>query len=893
MNHDDFSAKILGAARDGALVLTATRRLARHLLDLYRQERVTRGRTAWLSPAIMSSQDWVNRQLVLLGDDWRVLTPAASRRLWEETIENDARSAGLDLLQVAASASRAEEAHQLLLDYRGNCGNYLLSEDHQAFLRWRQGYLKRLHERGWLDGAASTDRVLAALATGQLPPPPFLLLVGFDELPPGMSRLATLVADSNRVEILPPPRAPIAQSGSCACDDAAAEVRTAARWVRHLLGQGECRIGVVAPDLSNYRDLIDQIFLEELDPLGLLALDDMEGRFGLSLGVPLGQQGPVMAALQLLSCDREPECGQLGVLLRTPYLGGGVREEAARSRFDVALRRLRRERVPLQGLLAATGSPWALPPGFARILRELLRFSALGRKETPAFWVQHFRSVLNNVGWPGDRPLDSRDFQVVKAWEEKLLPRFASLDGICRPLDRQEAVGLLRRLALEEEFQLEMPNPGIQVCGVLEAGGLSFDHLWILGLHENAWPPPPRPNPFLPRRLQIDLGMPHADAGREAGYARMVLQRLLATAPRVVCSYPQQEAGCPLRPSPLLAGILPVAPELAPTVAPAPCLERQGAALQGCTDPGGPALPAGSELPGGTAVLRDQALCPFRGFARHRLGARALETPVTGIDPATRGTLVHTCLELLWGRVSGHAQLRLWSEEERHLQVAASVDEALARHFEHPLRVLAPAQLTIERERLTNLVNEWLTAIEFERPAAAVASFVEEEQQAEFGGLSIGTKIDRRDILADGRSLILDYKTGKVDLDDLLGERLLEPQLPIYAVGQNVDQLAGIAIGQVRRGECLLKGVAREGEIFAGIRPFAESREAGRHGLGSWAELLGRWRLRLDELGRQVLAGAAAVDPVSDKKACRYCDLQGFCRIGDRPDGSAGEKDLP
>lgn len=892
MNHDDFSSRILGAARDGTLVLTATRRLARQLLEQDRLERATRGMTAWHLPAIMSSQDWVNRQLVLLGEDWRILTPAASRRLWEETIENDARSAGLDLLQVAASASRAEEAHQLLIDYRGSCGDYLLSDDHQAFLRWQQGYLQRLREGGWEDGASCTDRVLAALATDQLSPPPFLLLAGFDELPPGMGRLAAVVADSSRVEILPPPRAPIAQAGCCACDDAAAEVRTAARWVRHLLGQGQRRIGVVAPDLAGYRDLVGQIFREELDPLGLIALDDLEGRFGLSLGVPLGLQGPVMAALQLLCCEKEPDCGQLGVLLRTPYLAGGTREEAARSRFDVALRRLRRERISLQGLLAATGSQWALPPGFAAILSELHHFLTLGRKETPAFWVHHFRRVLTGVGWPGDRPLDSRDFQVVKAWEEKLLPRFGSLDGVCRPLDRQEAAGLLRRLALEEEFQPEMPDPGIQVCGILEAGGLFFDHLWILGLHENAWPPPPRPNPFLPRRLQVDLGMPHADAGREAGYARILLQRLLATAPRVVCSYPQQEAGCPLRPSPLLADILPVAPELAPSVAPAACLERQAAALECCTDPGGPALPAGSELPGGTAVLRDQALCPFRGFARHRLGARALETPVTGLDPATRGTLVHTCLELFWTRVTGHAQLHRWSEEERRLQVAASVDEALVRHFDHPLRAIAPAQLTIERERLTSLVNEWLTAVELERPAGAVASFVEEEERAEFGGLSIGTKIDRRDILADGRSLILDYKTGKVDLDDLLGERLLEPQLPIYAVGQDVDQLAGVAIGQVRRGECALKGVAREGDVFAGIGPFEETREAGRHALGSWGELLGRWRKRLDDLGRQVLAGAAAVDPVSDRKACRYCDLKGFCRIGDRTDGNGGREEL-
>jgi len=43
-------------------------------------------------------------------------------------------------------------------------------------------------------------------------------------------------------------------------------------------------------------------------------------------------------------------------------------------------------------------------------------------------------------------------------------------------------------------------------------------------------------------------------------------------------------------------------------------------------------------------MVKDQAACPFRAFAAHRLGAEGLQFPHTGLDALERGTLVHRVL---------------------------------------------------------------------------------------------------------------------------------------------------------------------------------------------------------------------------------------------------------
>jgi hypothetical protein len=171
--------------------------------------------------------------------------------------------------------------------------------------------------------------------------------------------------------------------------------------------------------------------------------------------------------------------------------------------------------------------------------------------------------------------------------------------------------------------------------------------------------------------------MPHADPAREAAFASRVMARLHAAAPTVIFSHPLQQEGCALRPSPLLAGLPLAAVPLAPSHAPQQAFANLGVVVETLADCRGPALDAGEVARGGTAILKDQALCPFRAFAHHRLGASALEAPAPGIDPAARGTLVHTVLEKFWAMTGSHAALCALTEEDCRERVQECVHDQL------------------------------------------------------------------------------------------------------------------------------------------------------------------------------------------------------------------------
>ena len=76
----------------------------------------------------------------------------------------------------------------------------------------------------------------------------------------------------------------------------------------------------------------------------------------------------------------------------------------------------------------------------------------------------------------------------------RALPR-----SICTapPMNLAQVTDWLRRQAAEYRFQVEDEGAPVQVMGMLEAAGLRFDHLWIMGLDDEALPAPANPNPFL------------------------------------------------------------------------------------------------------------------------------------------------------------------------------------------------------------------------------------------------------------------------------------------------------------------------------------------------------------------------------------------------------------
>ena len=248
-------------------------------------------------------------------------------------------------------------------------------------------------------------------------------------------------------------------------------------------------------------------------------------------------------------------------------------------------------------------------------------------------------------------------------------------------------------------------RPAIQVLGVLESAGLSFDGLWVMGLNDDQWPPAPRPNPLLPAEMLRAVGASHASAEVELDFARRVHARLAQAAPEIHFSYAQADGNRLLRPSPLLAQwphALADAPPLATVLR---CLAAEaGEAIERIEDASAPPVASGEKVPGGSWLLRAQAICPAWAYYQFRLGGEAMDEAVEGLDPAARGTLVHEALEAFWSEVRSSEALAALSDAARQDAIADAVRRAV-QHFEVERRMTLPSRF---RELETALLHKLL-----------------------------------------------------------------------------------------------------------------------------------------------------------------------------------------
>ncbi|HET6719438.1 MAG TPA: PD-(D/E)XK nuclease family protein, partial [Rhodocyclaceae bacterium] len=667
------------------------------------------------------------------------------------------------------------------------------------------------------------------------------------------------------------------------------EYRALAEWLRSkLTADPTARLGVVVPDLAGARALLTRRLDEVIAPEAFAAQHAQSvRRYNLSLGNPLNNLPLVEVALNLLRLAtqaRRVEQSMLGSLLLAPYWSAEQGEAEARALLDAESRKRLPAVLSLDRWLqfAATRRAKGLPIGRTLHHLEGLRKAATvgGKgKRLPGAWADQFRALLRIAGWPGERALASHDFQAREAFFA-VLDGLADFDAIVGEQSIGEALSLLNDACAEVLFQPKTEGaPPVQVLGLLEAAGESFDALWVSGMLAHAWPPPARPNPLLPAALQRAVGTPNASPEVQLVFASGVHQRFLQAAPEVVFSWPRMDGEHELQPSPLLAGMPPAGREW---IVPVASLEvrRQAAAgsLEWLVDARAPAVAAledARHLKGGTALLKAQAICPASAFYQFRLGAGALEAPVDGLDPRARGSLLHLVFEHFWrGRAA--AELREMSDDLRRAAIDAAVEAGLAE-FEQgsdggsgngPL----PARFRgIEAARLRRLLGAWLN-VELSRDEDFRVIACEEKHQLCLDGIEATVIIDRIDELVGtagrdefpgaGKRLVIDYKTGaRVDARSWAAVRITEPQLPIYAAfAVNPHPLAGTAFAQVRSDKMGFVGITETAGVLPKVKSLAESRRRFPESVfADWTSLITHWRQSLLAIAGEIRAGDARV----------------------------------
>ncbi len=843
--------RLAGGHAAGITVVTPNRRLAQVLTAEFDSLQCARNLPAWDDADILPYGAFVQRlyedSVYADGaaDLPRLLTPAQERRLWETVLE------GAELLSVADTAADCAAAWRIAHAWRiegaalSGPASFPGNEDTQAFAGWAREYRRRCASNGFTDAARLPDLKLAAARPQQL------VAFGFDILPPQAAgfpraRGTRMQARTKNLE---------ARSGFRSRPRATSSLRRrtgrARAWRRAASGSAWwCRTSSRAAAKSL------RVFARAMHPghalpgsgAGAAALQRVARRAAHRLSAGGGRAGHPRIRVRRKSIRRSepPRCAR--------------RFSAARNR------RCSRARSSTRACAAnwARGFRWARSSrsrGPARSCAPGSKAFLPGRRKERASRPTTGRSTVHRrcsqaAGFPGERTLDTDEFQARAGFEEQL-GEFARLGALPGKISAREALRQLRRICADALFQPESPDAPMQVLGVLESAGMEFDCLWVSGLTEENWPLKARPHPFLPVALQRKAGIPEAAAETSLALDRRITQGWLGAADEVVLSWPEKDGDRDLLPSPLIADVAPGSVEVVELSGYQDVL-FQARSTESLPDSEAPPLRE-PKVRGGTRVLADQAACPFRAFARHRLQAEALDAPSAGPDAMARGTLLHALMAGIWKEVKTREGLdRDLSDVISRSAAKAVTDLGLEGRFAE-----------LERRRLERLARDWLE-VEKARPAFEVVA-IEEKRSLGIGGLAFSGRIDRMDRLADGTHALIDYKTGsRVTPNDWLGARPDEPQLPLYAVTAR-EHVSAVVYAKLRRGDMKMAGFSIREKEFPGVKQAP-----------SWSGLVEGWKAELAALAAGFAQGSAQVDPKRGLSTCRYCDLKPLCRVHER-----------
>lgn len=897
--HTDLGT-LFERVRSGETLVTANSRLSKVLTGQYNQWRMAGGDRQWRTPRIFSWDIWLHglwEQAGLNGvEEACRAVPGAQQltNLWDRVLREERRP--LALLQSHSLAQQLRDTRRLVVEWKLDLDHpawrSAANENCAAFRTWNRAFEALCRRQGWIAPEDRAAIVARAFRSSHLYAPARFCLLGFDEFNPVQADVLQAIAGSGGAfsrETITPCEAVADLWESWSEQE---ELEVMARWVRHWRErEPDSSIAVIVHDLQRRRGEIERSLHDLLTPG---AGPGSDKPWNVSMGIPLARVPVISGAFDLLRLLEERiDIQDAGRVLRSPWISGGESERGSRALLEKCLRdnyprqlKLSEIRYRATQVRKHDGEGKELPeedqgprawnsPVLADLVTVLERFKRESRGRRPASaWAESLDQLLGRLGWPGRGSTDYGGQS--RVWQDALR-ELASLDATLPALDRTAAIRQLEQICRERIYQPGTPPASIQVLGLYEASGLQFDHLWVLGLHGDNWPPVAHPNPFIPGILQQQAQLPHSSPQRELEVAKTVTARLLGAGRDCVFSYTGQSEGEAVLPSPLLGNGATRRIDSVPGWA--------GDTWAAVIRSAGPPTLERLRMPGplerdtargGSSILKHQALCPFRAFASNRLGAEALETPVDGISAMLHGSLFHRVLEKFWKETRTQDALIQLDDARLEQRIQDIVGQVVAE--ERSLRDRGQFR-GVESRRLARLAMNHLE-LEKTRGPFEVAEY-EKELREEIEGQVVRLVIDRIDRLPSGEQVIIDYKTGRVDPKMWFGNRPEDPQLPLYAISADFTP-AAVVFAVVRDDECHYRGVTAREDIFPDLPPQrgAQSEDIRKAG-EAMPETIADWRRTLHRLMADFLAGEAAVDPRDGRETCKnsYCTLQSLCRL--------------
>ena len=268
-------------------------------------------------------------------------------------------------------------------------------------------------------------------------------------------------------------------------------------------------------------------------------------------------------------------------------------------------------------------------------------------------WVRIVNDFLQDIDWLGDRIHNSLQDKVFKSWSS-VCDSLCSLDalGIGEISFHDFSYHLSRKLeTIEMRYAEESSN--LFILGPEQVSSVKPTHLWLIGANSGRPRIKTKISNLLPMDPQIKAMVPGIDPAVDFQLRQKLFDSFLNNKAEVIVSYSEYTKGIKnlkspfLDRDPLIYKSCEKVKNQKTLVRPIDYENLRGAQLNH----------AGNSY-GSVSFFADQAACPFRGYAIHRLGSKTMHEPSPGISKKLQGILVHEVLASLWGNIKSLENLR-------------------------------------------------------------------------------------------------------------------------------------------------------------------------------------------------------------------------------------------
>ena len=818
------------------LVLTANHRLARVLKQEWALEIIntqnTQRRHVLISPHIFAWSEFFKNQTEVLKTK-KTLSRFEASWLIKEILEKNWVSHELGLVNPEATAGSFYAAHENLWDW--SLEKYLLplketdsffhsphslhSPEFKIFFEVMQVFKKRCEILNVQTEAEFRAEIslkdfsiwgLESLENNKI------YLLGFDDFSPRMKKildqwrshgleiqqkLDNQNQNQNNIKILN-------KKFKIKASTPLEELILLAKMAQYFSSVESKSVGIIVPDLVSCRENLIEIFNQVLEPEIEYSKDPISQKFAVTGGVPLGQVPLIFELLQEIKKNIKNIKN---------------REENGSDLF---------------------------------IWRD--------------FFLASAKKFFENL----ELELSSYEHQAVSKFYDAL-DLFVSLGLILKSPDGKTVIAALESYLNQVFFQPESESTvKINIYGPLEAAGIKQDVLLLAHMNAHLFPERPSPNPYLPYGLQAEFNLPHATPQRELLFSEALIDQWLGQAALVIATYFDKElkGDFACQPSALIEpwpdyGLLDYQEENFKLK------HNRPTAINFITlqDDFGPMVSEAerSLLKSGVDIFKTQAACPFQAFAKHRLGLKKPELKKENLNLQARGILTHKILEILMPKIMRSDQN--WPEikiDKFEKEIVESIQAGLNFLKTKSPEVYPEVYWEIEKLRLFELMQAWIMLEQqwvLDHKVQIKLLAHERDVFGAIGGIPISARVDRLDRLdfpeiSEGRRQsgllrIVDYKTGKIDIRDCMGDEHTapdDPQMAIYSLLLEAD--------------CVTYAVVNlQSMKIENLEPDVKFYKT-------------HWKHNLEKLADLFNAGWAKIQPKYGEKTCEYCDYLSLCR---------------